>query len=111
MDAAGCNADLGAHAKLAAIGKLRRGIVHDDAGIDFCEEPACCRFVCCQDAFGMARAISVDVGQRAVQTVNQFDRKRGREILGAPVVFTGRFHVGYKSAGSRIGAHLAIGSL
>src|SRR3546814_8786774 len=31
---AGRDADLGAHAALTAVGKLRRGVVHHDSGID-----------------------------------------------------------------------------
>jgi hypothetical protein len=38
MHLAGGDADLAAHAEFAAIGKLRRGIVQQDGGIDLVEE-------------------------------------------------------------------------
>src|SRR5690349_17214411 len=39
MHAVGRDTDLGAEAELAAIGELRRGIVHDDGAVDFFQEP------------------------------------------------------------------------
>ena len=42
MDAAGCDPDLGPHAKFTAIGKLGRCVVNDDASIDLVEETFSC---------------------------------------------------------------------
>ena len=59
---AGRDADLGAETELAAIGELRRGIVHHNGRIDFLQEARRRRLVLGDDAIGMMRAKGLDMG-------------------------------------------------
>ena len=47
------DADFRAETELAAIGELRRGVVHDDGAVDFGKEPLRRRFVFRDDGFGV----------------------------------------------------------
>src|SRR5437762_5974551 len=70
---AGGDADLGAHAELAAIGELGRGVVQHDGGIDLGEEALRRGAVLRHDRLGVARAVPADMGERAVDAVDQPD--------------------------------------
>ena len=58
---AGGDADLGAHAELAAVGELGRGVVEDDGAVDLGEEAIGRRLVVGDDGVGVVRAVALDV--------------------------------------------------
>ena len=70
MHLAGGDADLRAHAEFAAIGKLGRGIVEQDRGVDLVEEAGHGGGVLRDDRLGMMRRIFVDMGDGAADTVD-----------------------------------------
>jgi hypothetical protein len=65
MHLAGGDADLGAHAELAAIGELRRGIVQQDGRIDLVEEALDGLGILGDDRFGVVRGKGLDMLDRA----------------------------------------------
>src|SRR5690606_27238662 len=67
---AGGDADLGAHAELATVGELRRGVVHHDAGIDLVQEAGGGRGVAGDDRLGVVGAVAVDVGDGVVKVLD-----------------------------------------
>src|SRR6201999_305563 len=70
VELAGGNADLGAEAELAAVGKLRRGIVEHDSGFAFLEESLRGRIVFGHDRIGVVRAVILDMRYRPVDAVD-----------------------------------------
>ena len=58
---AGGDADLGAHAELAAVGELGRGVDQDDGAVDPGGEPLGRLGVGGDDGLGVARAVAGDV--------------------------------------------------
>ena len=70
VEFAGGDSDLGAKAELAAIGKLRRGIVQHDRGIDLAEELRRGGRILGDDRIGVVRAVVVDMCDRRIDAVN-----------------------------------------
>src|SRR6266849_1883330 len=62
MHAAGGDADLGAEAKLAAVGELGRGVVQHDRRVDLAHEFFRRRLVGRDDRVGVVRAVALDMG-------------------------------------------------
>ena len=85
MHAAGGNADFCAHAEFTAIGKLGRGIDHDDGAVDLAKEALGAVRVLGDDAVGMIRSIGRDMRRRLVEPVDDTDRNDAVQIFGAPV--------------------------
>ena len=109
VELAGGNADLGAETELAAIGELRRGIVQDDRRIDFFQEALRRRAVLGEDAIGMMRAIGLDMGDRAVEPVDQPAGQDRVEIFGAPVRFRRFADTRIDRHGRAVAPHRAAG--
>src|SRR3546814_7415964 len=59
MQLAGRDAVLGAHAEFTAVGKLSRGVVHHDPGIDLGHEAGRRRGIFGDDGLGVVRAVAV----------------------------------------------------
>src|SRR3954470_16257121 len=57
----GADADLRAHAEFAAIGELRRRIVHDDGGVERGQEALCSPVILRDDGFRVLRSIGRNV--------------------------------------------------
>src|SRR5436189_6448728 len=68
----GRNPDLGAEAELAAVGKLRRGVVQDNGGVHLAQEPFRAWLVLGHDRFGVVRPVTLDVRNSFVQTPDHF---------------------------------------
>src|SRR4051812_48913653 len=69
MEAIGRNADLGAHAELAAVGELRGSIVQHDGAIYPLEEALRGGGIGGDDAVGVRRTISRDVADGGVDVI------------------------------------------
>src|SRR3546814_6994800 len=82
---AGRDADLGAHAELTAVGKLRRGVVHHDSGIDLVHEADRRRGIFGDDSLGVVRAVAIDVGDGVVEILDHLHRDDRRQVFGLPV--------------------------
>ena len=67
MELARRDADLGAHAELAAIGKLRGGVMQHDGAVHFAQEALGGRRVLGDDRVGVLRAVAGDMGDRGVE--------------------------------------------
>src|SRR5260221_7806672 len=74
VELAGGNADLGTEAELAAIGKLRRGVVQHDRGIDLVEELFRGLVVLGHDRVGVVRAVSVNMRDRFIEPIDDAPR-------------------------------------
>src|SRR5690349_6172534 len=80
------NADLGAEAELAAIGKLRRGIMQHDRRVHLVEEFLRGRRILGHDRVGVARAVILDVRDRFIDAVDHARGDDRVQILGVPVL-------------------------
>ncbi len=78
--------DLAAHAELAAIGKLRGGIVQQNGRIDLVEEAGHDIRILGNHRFRMGGGPAVDVVDGARNPVHEADRDDGIEIFRAPVL-------------------------
>jgi hypothetical protein len=85
MHLAGGDADLGAHAELAAVGELGRGVVQQDGRVDLVEEPLDRRGVLGDDRLGVVRRVGFDMVDRFTDSVDQLGRDDGVEVFGGPV--------------------------
>ena len=63
--ALGGDADLGAHAELAAVGELGRGVEQHDRAVDLAQEALGGGLVLGDDRVGVVRAVALDMGDRA----------------------------------------------
>src|SRR5580700_8286573 len=77
MEFVRADADLGAHAEFAAVGKLSRRVVQHDGAVDPREEALGRRGVLRHDALGMLRTILANVGDSAVDAVHHTHRDDG----------------------------------
>src|SRR5437667_10542988 len=78
MEFPGGDADLGAEAKLAAIGELRRGVVQHDRGINLVEEFFRGFGILGHDCIGVMRAVIVDMRDRlfdAIDDPRRYERR------------------------------------
>ena len=82
MEAACGNADLGTEPKLAAVGKLRRGIVQDDGRINLCKKSLGRGGVAGDNGIGMMGAIALDVLNGGRQPIHHLHGDDGVEVLG-----------------------------
>ena len=64
--------DFGAHAELAAVCKLRGGVVHDNRAIDFLLEAVRCSFVFSHDGICVSRRVGFDVSNALINAFNHF---------------------------------------
>src|SRR6476469_8600789 len=69
MHTAGGDADFGAHAELAAVGELRRGVVEDDGAVDFGHELVGRGLIRRDYRIGVMRAVMFDVIDCGVEAV------------------------------------------
>src|SRR6059036_68700 len=70
VEFAGGNADLGAETELAAVGKLRRGVMEHDCGIDLVEKFLRSMRVVGHDCVGVTRAVILDMRDRRADAVD-----------------------------------------
>ena len=91
MHAARRDADFRAHAELSTIGKLGRGIVHNDGAVHFLEELVGRALILGDDALGVVRAVVGDVIDGTVDTIHQSGGDDRIEIFGRPVFLVGQF--------------------
>ena len=70
VELAGGDTDLGAEAEFAAVGKLRRGVVQHDRGVDLVQEFLRGLFVFRHDRIGVVRAVGVNMRDRLVDAVD-----------------------------------------
>ena len=75
MEAIGGDADLRAHAELASVGELRRGVVQHDRAVHPLQKALRRRLILGDDGFGMRRAVLGDVRDRAVDAVHDAQRR------------------------------------
>ena len=108
MQAAGGDADLGAEAKLTAIGILGAGIVHANGTVNFAQIFTSGTLFLGDDGIGMVRTVAVDVGNRFLNAAHRFHRDHLIQILHAPVVIIGRFDAFISRLRFLIAAHLDI---
>src|SRR5262245_42360607 len=101
------DADLGAHAELAAVGELRRCVVHDDRAVELVQEAFGRRRVLRDDRVRMRRAVAADVRERLVEPVDDANRDDGVEELLAPIRVDGRAHALVARLRADVAAHLA----
>src|SRR6202041_107124 len=85
VKSAGGNADLGAEAELAAIGKLGGCIVQHDGRIDLIEEFVRGDLVLGHDRVGVVRSVVVNMGNRLVESIDDLGCDDRVLILGIPV--------------------------
>jgi len=102
---AGGNADLGAHAELAAVGELGRGVVEHDGAVDLGEEPVGGGLVAGDNSVGVVRAVTRDMGDSRVEAVDNFHRDDCVEIFPRPVGFGRRAYSGNQFTGRRVTSH------
>ena len=94
MHFAGRDADFSAHAELAAVGKLGRGVPHHDGAVDLVQKVGRRLFVVGDDGVGVVRAVLGDMLHRVVDPGDHFHGHDGVEIFGVPVFVVGRDHPG-----------------
>src|SRR5215217_5431389 len=70
MHASRGDADLGAKPELATIGKLGRGVVEDDGGVDLGQEALGGRVIIRDDGIGVMRAVGLDMRQGGIKAVD-----------------------------------------
>src|SRR6478735_181840 len=109
VEFAGGNSDLRAEAELAAVGELRRCVVQHDRGIDLAEKPLGCMIVFRHDRIGMMRAVTLNVGERRIEAVDDFRRDDGVLIFGVPVLVGGGLDARIDLLHRVVAAHLAAG--
>ena len=109
MDTPRRDANLGAEAELAAVGKLGRRIVQHDRAVDTGEEGLGDRRVLGDDRVGMVRRPAVDMRERAFKSVDDGDGQDRRKVLGRPVFFRGRCDVRQQRAAAPVAAQFAAG--
>src|SRR4051794_39020452 len=94
VEFAGRDTDLGAEAELAAVGKLRRGVVQHDRRVDLVEEAFGAISVISDDRIGVVRAVLLDMRDRAVEAVDHLYCDDLIEIFGVPVLVGRALHAG-----------------
>ena len=109
MQPAGGDADLGAEAELAAIGKLGRSIVEHDRRIGFAEEFLRRFFVFGDDRVRGDASRDALHGDHAVDAVYDAGGQDRIEIFGARIGFACRFHAAIDGLNGGIAADLAAG--
>ena len=111
MHLAGGDADLAAHAELAAIGELRRGIMQEDGRIDLAEETLDDFGVFGDHRLGVMRGIAVDMRDGSGYAIDQRHRDHRVEIFGAPILFRRRLEARQQRQHIGRGADFAAGFL
>ena len=109
MKPPGGNANLGAQTEFAAIGKLGRGVGHDDGAVDFGQESLGRFGILGNDRFGMVRGMTLDMGQRGIEPIDHRNAEDRVEIFAVPVLRAGRLDARIKRAGPGIAAQFAAG--
>src|SRR5580700_4047358 len=109
MQPAGGDADLGAEAELAAVGKLRRRVVQHDRRIHFAQEFFRRGFVLGDDRVGVMRAVALDMVYRRIDAIDHTCGDDGVEIFGAPIGFACRLDSAVDRLDRGIAANLATG--
>ena len=109
MEPSGRDADFRAHAELAAVGELGRGVVQHDRRIDLVEKGLGAGRVGGDDGIGVPRTVGADMRDRLVQAVDLADRQDGVEILRPPVLLRGRADTRIEGAGGLVAAQFAPG--
>src|SRR6266700_5731273 len=105
----GGDPDLSAEAELAAVGKLRRGVVQHDRRIDLVEELLSDFGVFGHDRVGMVRAVVMDMRDRLIDAVDNSCSDDGIFIFGVPVFLGRGLHPGVSALHGLVAAHLATG--
>ena len=85
----GGDADLGAEAEFAAVGEAVGDIVENAGGVDRAQEAFGGGLVFGDDGVGVMRAVGVDVIDRLIDRVHDFDRKDEVEVFRVPVLIGG----------------------
>ena len=88
MELLGRDANLGAQAKLAAVGKARAGVGIHGRGIDLVQEALASIRVLCNDGLGVHRAVAVDVRDGLVLVRHDLHAHLERQILATPVLLS-----------------------
>lgn len=94
VELVGGDADFCAETELATIGETGGGVVHDAGGIDGAQKLLSFRLVGSDDAVGVVRAVGVDVLDRGIDVIDDFDREDFFQILGRPIFLGGGDEVG-----------------
>ena len=84
----GRDADLGAQAKLAAVGEARAGVGVHGRGIDRIQEALASIRVLGDDGLGVHRAVAVDVRDGLVLVRHDLHAHLERQVLTAPVLLS-----------------------
>ena len=105
MQLSGGDADLGPHAEFGAIGKLGRGVAHQDRTVESRKEPLGGCVIFGQDRFGMARAMRADMADRLIHPIDQLDGDDPVQKL-APEIVRRCGHRARYLAQNTIGPHL-----
>ena len=103
------DADLRAHAELAAVGELGGRVDHDDGAVDPVEEGFGRLRVLGDDGLGVLGAMAGDVGDGRVDAVDHGHRDDGVQVFGFPVLVRRRHHSFVHGTGGGVPAHLAAG--
>jgi len=90
MKPIGGDSDLGSHAELSAIGKLRGSVMEDDGTVDVRQKPISRSLVVRHDGLSMSRPILRNVGDSRINTFHDPSSDNRVEILGVPVVLASR---------------------
>ena len=109
MQPSGGYPDLGAKAKLGTIGKLARGIMHDDGAVDLGKEALGRGGIAGDNGIGMMRGVARNMRQRGVKPVDHRNREYSIEILGIPIAGIGGLDPQINRAGPGIAAQLTLG--
>ena len=88
-DLVGADADFRAHAEFAAVGEARARVPINRRGIHFGQKLFRVRFVFCDDAVRMRRAVMVDVLNRLFHAVHDPHVQDVIIVLGEPILFGG----------------------
>jgi len=90
VELGGGDADLGAEAELVAVGEAGGGVDQHGAGVDLADKPLGMGVFFGDDRLGVERAVTVDMVDRLIQSVDNLDCQDQVQILRLPVLFTRR---------------------
>ena len=90
-------ADLGAKTELLTVGEARRRIDHYRGCVNLSGEPLGGLEVASDDGFGMARAVTLDMGDGAIEVVHHPHTENEVQVFLAPIILRGRLDgAGYR---------------